>query len=128
MTTFGTSASYIAACMKAGHRAPRRRPPPEEPNWLGSTGLAVSPRGIPVGLRPCRPDTWLFSMSGGTDVCTAFVGGVPTLPVYLGELQARALGANVQAWTPDGRSLMGKVGELVIIEPMPSMPVCILGR
>ena len=56
-------------------------------------------------------------------MCTAFVGGVPTLPVYLGELQARALGANVQAWAPDGRSLMGKVGELVIIEPMPSMPV-----
>ncbi len=68
-------------------------------------------------------DTWLFSTSGGTDVCTAFVGGVPTLPVYQGELQARALGAAVEAFDEDGRALTGEVGELVITEPMPSMPL-----
>jgi len=56
-------------------------------------------------------------------VCTAFVGGVPTLPVHLGELQARALGADVQSWDPDGKPLIGEMGELVITEPMPSMPV-----
>jgi acetoacetyl-CoA synthetase len=69
----------------------------------------------------------LFSTSGGTDVCTAFVGGVPTLPVYLGELQCRALGCAVEAWDPDGRSLVGEVGELVITEPMPSMPLYFWG-
>jgi acetoacetyl-CoA synthetase len=72
-------------------------------------------------------DTWLFSTSGGTDVCTAFVGGVPTLPVYRGELQARALGAKVESWSEDGRSLVGEVGELVITEPMPSMPLYLWG-
>jgi acetoacetyl-CoA synthetase len=72
-------------------------------------------------------ETWLFSMSGGTDVCTAFVGGVPTLPVYRGELQARSLGAKVEAWTPDGESVVNEVGELVITEPMPSMPTGLWG-
>jgi acetoacetyl-CoA synthetase len=66
-------------------------------------------------------------MSGGTDVCTAFVGGVPTLPVHRGELQARALGADVQAWDPDGAPLIGKVGELVIAQPMPCMPIAFWG-
>jgi acetoacetyl-CoA synthetase len=60
-------------------------------------------------------------------VCTAFVGGVPTLPVYRGELQARALGAKVEAWSEDGRPLVGEVGELVITEPMPSMPLYLWG-
>ena len=68
-------------------------------------------------------DTWLFSTSGGTDMCTAFVGGVPTLPVREGELQARALGAAVESWDENGRSLIGEVGELVITKPMPSMPI-----
>jgi acetoacetyl-CoA synthetase len=68
-------------------------------------------------------DIWLFSTSGGTDVCTAFVGGVPILPVYEGELQARALGAKVEAFDESGASVVDEVGELVITEPMPSMPV-----
>jgi acetoacetyl-CoA synthetase len=72
-------------------------------------------------------DVWLFSTSGGTDLCTAFVGGVPTLPVYQGELQARALGARVEAWSPAGRPLVGEVGELVLAEPMPSMPLFFWG-
>jgi acetoacetyl-CoA synthetase len=68
-------------------------------------------------------DTWLFSTSGGTDLCSAFVGGVPVLPVYEGEIQCRALGAAVESWDPEGRPLVGQVGELVITEPMPSMPL-----
>ena len=68
-------------------------------------------------------DTWLFSTSGGTDMCTAFVGGVPLLPVYRGELQGRALGAKVEAWDEDGNAVIDEVGELVITEPMPSMPI-----
>ena len=66
-------------------------------------------------------------MSGGTDVCTAFVGGVPTLPVYEGELQARALGAAVEAFDEDGRPLLDQVGELVLTEPLPSMPLFFWG-
>ena len=66
---------------------------------------------------------WLFSTSGGTDLCTAFVGGCPLLPVYSGELQARCLGAAVEAWSEDGRPLVDEVGELVITQPMPSMPI-----
>jgi acetoacetyl-CoA synthetase len=66
-------------------------------------------------------------MSGGTDVVSAFVGGVPTLPVYEGELQARSLGAAIQAWDEEGRSVIDQVGELVLTEPLPSMPVCFWG-
>ncbi len=73
------------------------------------------------------PDVWLFSTSGGTDLCTAFVGGVPTLPVYRGELQARALGAEDRVLVPDGTPVVGEVGELVITEPMPSMPTGLWG-
>jgi acetoacetyl-CoA synthetase len=62
-------------------------------------------------------------MSGGSDVCSAFVGGTPLLPVRLGELQARALGADVRAFDVAGRELVDEVGELVVVQPMPSMPV-----
>jgi acetoacetyl-CoA synthetase len=68
-------------------------------------------------------DVWLFSTSGGTDLCTAFVGACPLLPVRAGELQARALGASVESWDSEGRPLVGEVGELVITRPMPSMPL-----
>ena len=69
---------------------------------VGSTGSPLSPEGFQWIYDQFGSDTWLFSTSGGTDLCTAFVGGVPTLPVYLGELQARALGASVESWDPDG--------------------------
>ena len=94
---------------------------------MGSTGSPLSPEGFQWVYDHLGSDTWLFSTSGGTDMCTAFVGGVPTLPVYLGELQARSLGAAVQAWDPDGRPLVDEVGELVITEPMPSMPIFFWG-
>jgi acetoacetyl-CoA synthetase len=94
---------------------------------VGSTGSPLSPEGFQWVYDQIGSDTWLFSTSGGTDVCTAFVGGVPTLPVYVGELQGRALGADVQAWDPDGNSLVGEVGELVITQPMPSMPIYFWG-
>jgi acetoacetyl-CoA synthetase len=94
---------------------------------VGSTGSPLSPEGFAWVYEELGADTWLFSTSGGTDMCTAFVGGVPLLPVYLGELQARSLGANVQSWDPDGNALVDEVGELVITEPMPSMPVFFWG-
>jgi acetoacetyl-CoA synthetase len=119
MTTFGTSASYIGACMKAGVE-PGALP---ELRAVGSTGSPLSPDGFRWIYEHVGSDTWLFSTSGGTDLCTAFVGGTPLLPVYEGELQARALGADVQSWDPDGNALTGEVGELVITQPMPSMPI-----
>jgi acetoacetyl-CoA synthetase len=122
MTCFGTSAAFIAACMKAGTRPARGRDL-SALRSVGSTGSPLSPEGFRWVYDELGSETWLFSTSGGTDVCTAFVGGVPTLPVYLGELQGRALGAAVEAWDPEGEALENEVGELVITEPMPSMPV-----
>jgi acetoacetyl-CoA synthetase len=122
MTCFGTSASYIAGCMKAGVEPGRARDL-SALRSVGSTGSPLSPEGFQWVYDHVGADTWLFSTSGGTDVCTAFVGGVPTLPVYRGELQARALGAAIEAWDEEGRSLVGEVGELVLTQPMPSMPV-----
>jgi acetoacetyl-CoA synthetase len=90
---------------------------------VGSTGSPLSPEGFDWISEQLGSDTWLFSTSGGTDLCTAFVGGVPILPVYRGELQARSLGARVEAWDDAGNSVIDQVGELVITKPMPSMPV-----
>jgi acetoacetyl-CoA synthetase len=122
VTMFGTSASYIAACMKAG-AAPGDGRDLSRLKAVGSTGSPLSPEGFDWIYEQLGDDTWLFSTSGGTDLCTAFVGGTPLLPVYRGELQARALGAAVEAWDEDGNSVIDEVGELVVTEPMPSMPV-----
>jgi acetoacetyl-CoA synthetase len=122
VTMFGTSAAYIAACMKAGEEPGAGRDL-SRLKALGSTGSPLSPEGFDWIYEQLGADTWLFSTSGGTDLCTAFVGGVALLPVYRGELQARALGAAVEAWDEDGNSVVDEVGELVVTEPMPSMPV-----
>jgi len=90
---------------------------------VGSTGSPLAPEGFDWVYDELGADTWLFSTSGGTDLCTAFVGGVPVLPVYRGELQARSLGVALEAWDEDGRPVVGQVGELVLTEPMPSMPL-----
>ena len=126
ITTFGTSASYIAACMKDGVD-PRAGRDLSRLRAVGSTGSPLSPDGFDWVYDRLGPEVWLFSTSGGTDLCTAFVGGVPTLPVHRGELQARALGAKVEAWNADGIPVVGEVGELVITEPMPSMPLRLWG-
>jgi acetoacetyl-CoA synthetase len=126
VTCFGTSASYISACMKAGVEPARGRDL-SKLRSVGSTGSPLAPEGFDWIYEHIGRDTWLFSTSGGTDLCTAFVGGVPTLPVYRGELQARALGASVESWDEQGRPLTGEVGELVITRPMPSMPLFLWG-
>ena len=123
ITCFGTSASYIASCMKAGVEPSRDRDLGAL-RAVGSTGSPLAPEGFQWVYDHVGEDTWLFSTSGGTDVCTAFVGGVPLLPVYRGELQGRALGAKVEAFDENGNAVVDEVGELVITEPMPSMPVC----
>jgi acetoacetyl-CoA synthetase len=123
MTCFGTSAAYIAACMKQGVEPRGDGRDLDRLRSVGSTGSPLAPEGFRWIYDHVGEDTWLFSTSGGTDVCTAFVGGVPLLPVYEGELQGRSLGAKVEAWDDEGRPLVDQVGELVITEPMPSMPV-----
>jgi acetoacetyl-CoA synthetase len=125
-TCFGTSASYIASCRRAGI-APRETHDLSALRSMGSTGSPLAPEGFDWIYESVKDDVWLFSTSGGTDVCTAFVGGVPTLPVYEGELQARALGCAVESWDEDGNALVDEVGELVITEPMPSMPIFFWG-
>ena len=122
ITTLGTSAAFISSCMKA-ELHPRQGRALSALRAIGSTGSPLSPEGFRWIYDELGPDVWLFSTSGGTDVCTAFVGGVPTLPVYLGELQGRVLGCAVEAYDEDGRPVVGRLGELVITEPMPSMPI-----
>lgn len=121
-TTFGTSAAFIAASMKDGIEPARGRDL-SKLEAVGSTGSPLSPEGFQWVYDKLGHQIWLFSTSGGTDVCSAFVGGVPTLPVYRGELQARSLGAKVEAWDEHGHPTIGEVGELVITEPLPSMPI-----
>ena len=126
VTCFGTSASYIAACMKESVEPGNGRDLAAL-RAVGSTGSPLAPEGFQWIYDHVGADTWLFSTSGGTDVCTAFVGGVPILPVYRGELQGRSLGCAVEAWNEDGEAVIDEVGELVITKPMPSMPVFLWG-
>ena len=126
ISCFGTSAAFIASCMKAGVK-PRAGRDLGALRSVGSTGSPLSPEGFRWVYDEVGRDTWLFSTSGGTDLCTAFVGGVPTLPVRLGELQARALGAALEAFDEDGNSVTDQVGELVLTAPMPSMPIFLWG-
>ena len=122
ITFFGTSAAFLNICMKMGVK-------PNENNAFSklkavySTGSPLSVEGFSWGYENIKKDLWLVSASGGTDICAAFVGGCPVLPVYAGEIQARALGANVQAFNNAGQSVLNEVGELVITNPMPSMPL-----
>jgi acetoacetyl-CoA synthetase len=121
-TYFGTSAAFIAACMKSGVR-PSERYDLSRIRALGSTGSPLTSAGFAWVYAHVNPRLALESLSGGTDLCTAFVGGARVLPIYAGEIQGRSLGANVQAFGPDGAPLIDEVGELVITEPMPSMPI-----
>jgi len=127
MTCMGVSAGYLGACAKAGVE-PARDFDLHALRAIGSTGSPLAPESFKWVYEHVSSEVWLFSTSGGTDVCTAFVGGCPLLPVYEGELQCRALGCAVEAWDEQGRSLTDEVGELVITEPMPSMPLFFWGE
>ena len=122
ITHFGAGATFHAACMKAGI----------EPAAIGdlSSLVTLASSGSPL-LPECyrwiysavKKDLWLNCGSGGTDICSAFVCGLPTLPVYEGEMQCRALGAAVHAFNDAGLPVIDEVGELVCTQPLPSMPV-----
>jgi acetoacetyl-CoA synthetase len=119
---FGTSAAFILANMKA-EIAPSAKLKLNNLRSIGSTGSTLPPEGFNWIYQHVKKNLWLASMSGGTDVCSAFVGGNPLWPVYTGEIQCRALGCNLEAFDEDGKPVVGEVGEMVITTPMPSMPV-----
>ena len=119
---FGTSAPFLVACMKEGLQ-------PGAANVLhvlrsiGSTGSPLPPEAFDWVYSAVHDRVWLCSMSGGTDVCTAFVGGLIERPVYKGEIQARGLGCALYAFDDHQQPVEAQVGEMVITKPMPSMPI-----
>ncbi|MCE7987386.1 MAG: acetoacetate--CoA ligase [Caldilinea sp. CFX5] len=122
MTYFGTSAAFILACMKADIH-PDRDFDLRRLRALGSTGSPLPVTGFQWIYKEVSPTLALESLSGGTDVCTAFIGGTRLQPIYAGELQAPMLGAKIQSFNEAGEPVIDEVGELVICEPMPSMPL-----
>ncbi|MEV7005768.1 acetoacetate--CoA ligase [Streptosporangium sp. NPDC051022] len=118
VTYFGTGAPYIVASMKAALRPAGLA----ALRGLGSTGSPLPPEGF-GWVHDALPEVQLGSFSGGTDVCTGFVGAVPLLPVRAGVIPCRCLGARVESYDPSGAPVVGEVGELVLTLPMPSMPV-----
>src|SRR5699024_833756 len=123
---FGTSAPYLMACMKKELR------PGKEFNLkalrsIGSTGAPLPPEGFKYVYEHIHKDVWLCSMSGGTDICTAWVGGNPWKPVYAGEIQSRSLGCALFAYDAQGNPVNDQVGEMVVTKPMPCMPVFFWG-
>ena len=123
---FGASPSYVEIMRKAGV-VPKAR-------YALSNLRAIMPAGSPVSpdctawfYDNVKSDLWVATGSGGTDVCSGLVGGVPTLPVYAGEIQARQLGVAAEAFDDNGVSVIDQVGELVITKPLPSMPVSFWG-
>ena len=126
ITCMGVSAGLLASCEKEAI-SPGREYDLGRLRAVGSTGSPLSPESFRWVYEAVGSDIWLFSTSGGTDVCTAFVAGCPILPVYEGELQCRALGCKVESFDEGGRPLIDEVGELVVTEPMPSMPLFLWG-
>jgi acetoacetyl-CoA synthetase len=122
MNVLGTSAAFITGCMNA-QLEPGKTYNLDSLKAVGSTGSPLSPEGFRWVYEKVKDDIWLGSTSGGTDPCTGFLGSCPLLPVRAGELQCRCLGVNAQAFDDSGNPLNGEVGELVITEPMPSMPL-----
>lgn len=122
VTFFGAGAAFYAGCQKAQVR-PRTVGEFAQLRTIGSTGSPLSPESYAWIYAELGPDVWLTPMSGGTDFCSAFVGGVPILPVFPGEMQCRCLGADVHAYDDAGHDLIDAVGELVCASPMPSMPL-----
>jgi acetoacetyl-CoA synthetase len=126
VTMFGAGAAFFHTCMKSGIE-PRRIASLDALRSVASTGSPLSADGYRWLYRAVNSDLWVNSVSGGTDICGAFVGGVPTLPVYVGEMQCRVLGAAVQAYSDAGGPVLDEVGELVCERPLPSMPLYFWG-
>jgi acetoacetyl-CoA synthetase len=122
VTYAGTGAPYLLACAKAELR-PAASHDLSKLRGLGSTGSPLPPEGFRWVYAEVGSDLVLGSFSGGTDLCTGFVGPSPLLPVRAGVIAGSCLGAKVAAYDARGNPVTGEVGELVITQPMPSMPV-----
>jgi acetoacetyl-CoA synthetase len=126
VTFLGAGAAYYTACVKANVQ-PRKTVDVSRLRALGSTGSPLPPEAYAWGWEQVGRNIWWSVIAGGTDLSSAFLGGTPELPTVAGEMQARCLGADVQAWDESGRSLVDEVGELVCVQPMPSMPLYFWG-
>ncbi|MBV8804178.1 MAG: acetoacetate--CoA ligase [Sinobacteraceae bacterium] len=122
-TLFGTSPTYISALEKGGF-VPKDKFKLATLESVTLAGSPVTPEAMQWIYDNVKKDLWVASGSGGTDVCTGFVGGASILPVYAGEIQARSLGVSAYAFNERGEKVVNQVGELVVTLPMPSMPVC----
>jgi acetoacetyl-CoA synthetase len=122
ITYFGVGAPYIMASMKAKRR-PGKDLDLSRLRGIGSTGSPMPPEGFTWVYEEVSRDVLFGSFSGGTDLCTGFIGPSPLLPVRAGVMSCRALGAKVESYDPAGKAVVDEVGELVITEPMPSMPI-----
>ncbi|MEU1518609.1 acetoacetate--CoA ligase [Streptomyces sp. NPDC005811] len=125
-TFFGASPAYVDLMTRAGV-VPGERYDLSALRTVMPAGSPVSPACTAWFHANVGADLWIATGSGGTDCCTGFVGGVPTLPVYAGEMQARSLGVAAYAYDERGRAVVDEVGELVITQPLPSMPVTFWG-
>ncbi|MGY1643042.1 acetoacetate--CoA ligase [Geodermatophilus sp. SYSU D00703] len=123
---FGTSPTYVELMRKAGI-VPRERFDLSALEVVMPAGSPVAPAITAWFYEAVAEDLWVATGSGGTDICTGLVGGVPTLPVRAGEIQARCLGVAAEAWDDAGHPVVGRVGELVVTRPMPSMPLFLWG-
>ena len=126
ITVFGTSAKYIDSCHKAG-LVPRQTHSMANLKAILSTGSPLLPQSFDYIYRDWKADLQLASISGGTDICACFLGGVPTLPVRRGELQAALLGMDIAAFNGEGKPVIGEPGELVCRNAHVSMPVAFWG-
>ncbi|NQU04212.1 MAG: acetoacetate--CoA ligase [Syntrophaceae bacterium] len=121
-TFFGTGAPYLTACMQAG-LDPGSKYDLSKLKGIGSTGSPLPPEGFQWVYDKVKKDVWLGSVSGGTDIASGFFASCPLLPVHAGEIQCRCLGVKAEALDEEGNSLVNEVGELVVTEPIPSMPL-----
>jgi acetoacetyl-CoA synthetase len=119
---FGTSAPFLIACMKKDLDV-KSMYSLTKLRSIGSTGAPLPPEAFEYVYAHVKSNVWLCSMAGGTDVCTAFVGGTPLESVYAGEIQCRALACDLVAYSEEGKAVVNELGEMVIRKPMPSMPV-----
>ena len=122
VASFGASPAYVDQLKRSGI-VPRERYRVEKLRTINLAGSPATPESMEWFYRNVKGDLWVANGSGGTDCCTGFVGGVPVLPVRAGEIQAPQLGVSAKAFNARGESVVDEVGELVLAEPMPSMPL-----
>ncbi len=122
ITHFGTSAPFLVASMK-NNIAPKNQYNLSSLRSISSTGAPLPFEAFEYVYENIKSDVWLCSMAGGTDVCTAFVGGTPFYAVHSGEIQCKALGVSLYAYDDNGQPIEDDLGEMVIDKPMPSMPI-----